>query len=94
MAGDAGEWVGVMDRRGFLWSILALGAAPAIVRADSLMRIIVPSQEIVLPLTFAEIVQKTLKEKIAQLEADIIMHNSILYKIHKTGLYTPPSIKT
>lgn len=29
-----------MDRRGFLGSILALGAAPAIVRADSLMRII------------------------------------------------------
>lgn len=32
-------------RRGFLGSILALGAAPAIVRADSLMRIIVPTTE-------------------------------------------------
>jgi hypothetical protein len=29
-----------MNRRGFIGSILALGAAPAIVRADSLMRII------------------------------------------------------
>ena len=29
-----------MNRRGFLGSILALGAAPAIVRADALMRII------------------------------------------------------
>ena len=29
-----------MNRRGFLGSILALGAAPAIARADSLMRII------------------------------------------------------
>lgn len=29
-----------MNRRGFLSSILALGVAPAIVRADSLMRII------------------------------------------------------
>ena len=29
-----------MNRRGFLTSILALGAAPAIVRADSLMRIV------------------------------------------------------
>ena len=29
-----------MDRRGFLGSILALAAAPAIVRADSLMRIV------------------------------------------------------
>lgn len=31
-----------MNRRGFMGSILALGAAPAIVRADSLMRIIAP----------------------------------------------------
>lgn len=29
-----------MNRRGFLSGILALGAAPAIVRADSLMRIV------------------------------------------------------
>lgn len=29
-----------MNRRGFLGSILALSAAPAIVRADSLMRIV------------------------------------------------------
>lgn len=29
-----------MNRRGFIGSILALGAAPAIVRADSLMRIV------------------------------------------------------
>lgn len=29
-----------LSRRGFLGSILALGAAPAIVRADSLMRIV------------------------------------------------------
>ena len=35
-----------MDRRGFLSSILALGAAPAIVRADSLMRI-VPREAVV-----------------------------------------------
>lgn len=37
-----------MDRRGFLGSILALGAAPAIVRADSLMRI-VPRGLLILP---------------------------------------------
>lgn len=29
-----------MNRRGFLGSILALGAAPAIVRADALMRVV------------------------------------------------------
>lgn len=33
-----------MDRRGFLGAMLALGAAPAIVRADSLMRIVVPRE--------------------------------------------------
>lgn len=37
-----------MNRRGFLGSILALGAAPAIVRADSLMRI-VPRETLLLP---------------------------------------------
>ena len=37
-----------MNRRGFLGSILELGAAPAIVRADSLMRI-VPRGALVLP---------------------------------------------
>jgi hypothetical protein len=37
-----------MNRRGFLGSILALAAAPAIVRADSLMRI-VPVETTILP---------------------------------------------
>lgn len=36
-----------MNRRGFLGSILALGAAPAIVRADSLMRVIPLDTEII-----------------------------------------------
>lgn len=36
-----------MNRRGFLSSILALGAAPAIVRADSLMRV-VPRETLIL----------------------------------------------
>lgn len=34
-----------MNRRGFMGSILALGAAPAIVRADSLMRIVAPMSD-------------------------------------------------
>lgn len=33
-----------MDRRGFLKSILALGAAPAIVKAESLMPLLVPKR--------------------------------------------------
>jgi polygalacturonase len=37
-----------MDRRGFLGSMLAACAAPAIVRADSLMRVI-PISTIVIP---------------------------------------------
>lgn len=35
-----------MNRRGFLGSILALGAAPAIVKAESLMRIAAPAAEV------------------------------------------------
>jgi hypothetical protein len=42
----------MMDRRGFLGGILALGAAPAIVRAESIMRI---SPQIVMP-TAAQII--------------------------------------
>jgi len=37
-----------MNRRSFMSSILALGVAPAIVRADSLMRI-VPRETLILP---------------------------------------------
>lgn len=37
------------NRRGFLWAMFAAAAAPAIVRAESLMKIYVPPQEILLP---------------------------------------------
>lgn len=40
-----------LTRRGFLGSMLALGAAPAVVRAESLMKLWVPPQEIVLAYT-------------------------------------------
>lgn len=36
----------IITRRGFLTSMLALGAAPAIVRAESLMRLWVPPQKL------------------------------------------------
>lgn len=39
-----------MTRRGFLGTILAASAAPALVRADSLMKIITPAQGLILPL--------------------------------------------
>lgn len=53
-----------MNRRGFLGSILAAAAAPAIVRASSLMpivapKIIVPSKEIFVPPHDLEDVFKT-----------------------------------
>lgn len=41
-----------MNRRGFLGSILALGAAPAIVRADALMRIVPVDTVAITPFDF------------------------------------------
>ena len=38
-----------MNRRGFLAGILSLGVAPAIVRADSLMKIVPRNVELLLP---------------------------------------------
>ena len=38
-----------MNRRGFLSALLAAGAAPAIVRAESLMKIVVPEKKILVP---------------------------------------------
>lgn len=38
-----------MNRRGFLASMLALAAAPAIVKAENLMKIYVPRDELILP---------------------------------------------
>lgn len=38
-----------MKRRGFLKAMLGAAAAPAIVRAESLMKIVVPKREIILP---------------------------------------------
>jgi hypothetical protein len=43
-----------MNRRGFMSSILALGAAPAIVRAESLMRIVLPTFEETLAINYYE----------------------------------------
>ena len=40
------------SRRGFLAAMFAAAAAPAIVRAESLMKIVVPKQEIILPAQF------------------------------------------
>lgn len=39
----------MITRRNFLAGILAFGAAPAVCRAENLMKIFVPSQEIIRP---------------------------------------------
>lgn len=41
-----------MSRRGFLGAMLGAMSAPAIVRAESLMKIVVPKREIINPLNF------------------------------------------
>lgn len=52
-----------MNRRGFLQSCLALAAAPAIVKAESLMPIWVPKQGILVPDAFARLrVSQTAEE--------------------------------
>lgn len=42
----------MIARRGFLHAILAAGMAPAVVRASSLMKIVVPSTAILMPIDF------------------------------------------
>lgn len=57
-----------MNRRHFLAGILAAGAAPAIVRADSLMRLVVRPQELVVPVTASDIINIALQRLEPQLE--------------------------
>ena len=71
-----------MDRRGFLGSILALGLAPAIVRADSLMRIVPRETGIILIEgphwgTFDELVSETFRRHSKILLDNAIRHNAL-----------------
>ena len=47
-----------LTRRGFLGACLAMAAAPAIVRADSMMRIMNPTQGLILPLAMTGAVRE------------------------------------
>lgn len=47
-----------VTRRGFMGALLALGAAPALVKAESLMRIARPTQGLILPLGLAGVVRE------------------------------------
>lgn len=61
-----------MNRRGFLTSILAAGAAPFIARAESLMPI-VPSREILVP------TQRDYDEAVAWMRANWIRGHKVLW---------------
>lgn len=70
-----------LSRRGFLTGMLALGAAPAIVRAENLMRLWVPPQELTIGryegFNFYEALPDELTARIRDDQYYIIMHPSI-----------------
>lgn len=88
-----------MNRRGFLGSILALGAAPAIVRAESIMRLAtpellaVPGYEIIKVLdcdfsseTFTQIVARVFRENQAQIKANALHRNALLLQMQRNKI--------
>lgn len=66
-----------MNRRGFIGSILALGAAPAVVRASSLMRLWTPSEEIARP-TLEEVIRTTIRARAPELADNICRSNALI----------------
>ena len=90
-----------MNRRGFLSSIIALGAAPAIVRADSLMRVIqredlfcaeytwTQASLVVVPTNdeFANLVAETFKKHREQIIKNIEARNALLQKYLREQMY-------
>ena len=86
-----------MNRRGFLSSIIALGAAPAIVRADSIMRIM-PRDEyvwtqvemplvIVDPENIHDMVSRVLREHMPQIRANIEANNALMRQMLSRNFY-------
>lgn len=87
----------IVTRRGFLQSCLALGAAPAIVRADSLMRVIPREstffyedlfycenfayQRFTSQGNFQEIMEKVLRENHEKIAASISTRNAMFDQI-------------
>lgn len=89
-----------MNRRGFLASCLALCAAPAIVRADSLMRVIPRETGVIsdvayewtqyagppVIVTFSDIVSETLRLRSHEIAESIITRNALLRKFQEEQL--------
>lgn len=75
----------MITRRGFIGSILALHSAPAIVRADSLMRVVIPTtQEITLITTSGNQILAT--DMISREALRIMSTNMKLESVYK-GFY-------
>jgi len=79
-----------MNRRGFLSGIIALGAAPAIVRADSLMRVVPRSLEIhALPVWKSNSYVKMnliTQEALKILEQNLIINSQLLRGCDESGV--------
>lgn len=68
-----------VSRRGFLGAILAAAVAPAIVRADSLMRIMAPETTIqLLDEDFTAMISRVLRERAPEIQANIVANNKML----------------
>lgn len=64
-----------MDRRGFIGSVLALCAAPAVVRAGSLMRV---SPLVVPQWNYTEIVRRTIAARGPELSENVVANNALI----------------
>jgi hypothetical protein len=77
-----------MNRRGFLGSILAAAVAPAIVRADSLMRIVAPTTAEVLAVQEAPPAWAMQGDMAALMNARIIAAMKLLSERIEADLYS------
>ncbi len=75
----------ILPRRSFLAGFAAAFAAPAIVRAESLMAL--PAFK---PATFEEIVGLTLQSYSTELEDVVLKMNALLRRLTAHGLIGPP----
>lgn len=81
----------ILTRRGFLGSMLALGAAPAIVRADSLMRIVpLRPNGIYLPIYYRDLSERNLEQSLIEC-VRAVDTQGLRIGIQPTKLYIHPS---
>lgn len=78
----------MMNRRGFIGSILALGAAPTILRAASLMPVWIP-REAIRPATLEEIIVFTFHEHRDEIIENVIRNNALLKALKRNDAINP-----